>query len=347
MNKAFITLCPNDVESEIQLPLNTLDKLQIDKSRLGKNAKEKLDHNIFAVARSNANVKSLIIKLANRGFFLVEHKGGVSTFERFTTAHLFKKNLTNIDFPVHTHNGLYYTLEEPNIKTASPNLLIVFSSVADFSLNASISRRNFFTNFKTIGKYIPSNTYILRISDIGGVVGSFYLNNNFNSQIENDIQDLILKVLSDTNVKRNNVVLYGVSKGGTGALFHGIKGGYKSVSVDPIVTDEYHEKKFNDPHFTQGTFPTSKQEKFTELFKNSEIRRNTNIIYSENSPLYKHINTIVRAGDISNKITFINSANPKINDHPDVGPNTINLLTLILNNLFYELGNISSKTVPV
>ena len=154
-------------------------------------------------------------------------------------------------------------------------------------------------------------------------------------------------VIKVTGILKENVVLYGASKGATASLYHGIKGSYNAVVVDPIVSDEYHEKKYNDSHFTQGTFPFTKQEKFSQLFKECEVNSDINIIYSENSPVYDAINKNVKENDVLQKINYINVVHPKIKDHPDVGVNTIDILTLIINNLFYKLGSLSSKKIVI
>ena len=342
MKELHIKLTHANIASLITIEYPTY-RLHIDKSTFGKNETEQQNYNLFAIARAHKTVKHLVIDLANNGYYLVAHKNGVSIFEKFITAKKFKHNLINKNIQV--FNDLYYTLEAPKIKTKKSRLLVVFSSVADFSLNASISRRNFFTNFGGIGKYIPQNTYILRISDIGGIVGSFYMNNNFSNNIESDIQRLLKSILLQNYIEKNDVVLYGASKGGTAALYHGILGDYKAISVDPIVSNEYHEKKYNDPHFTIGTFPDTKQEKFKHLMKHSTIASNINILYSERSPIYNDIIEIIKNNDVEEKINYIHSNHPKIKDHPDVGQNTINILTMIINNLYYELGTIKSKNL--
>ncbi len=340
MKNLHIKLSPADIELPIiiKYPIN---RLYIDKSSIGKNENEQKNYNLFAIARSNENVKNLVVNLANKGFYLVNHKDGISIFEKFINAEQFKHNLINKNIKI--FNDLYYTLETPKIKTNKPRLLVVFSSVADFSLNASISRRNFFTNFESIGKYIPQNTYILRISDIGSVVGSFYMNNNFNNQVESNIQLLLEFILLENNISKTDVVLYGTSKGATAALYHGILGHYKAVCVDPIVSNKYHEIKYNDSHFTLDTFSESKQKKFKYLMKNSLIDSDINILYSKNSPIYNDIIEIIKNNDKDEKIKFIHSNHPSIKDHPDVGPNTINILTMIINNLYYQVGITSSK----
>lgn len=68
--------------------------------------------------------------------------------------------------------------------------------------NASIERRCFNKNFPSVGKYIPYDTAILRISDVGGVVGSFYINNNFSNKIETDIIRLFENIEEMFKIKK-------------------------------------------------------------------------------------------------------------------------------------------------
>ena len=41
--------------------------------------------------------------------------------------------------------------------------------------------------------------------------------------------------------------------------------GLKFISVDPMVTDDYHQKIYNDSHFAKRTFPVTKQDKIKNL----------------------------------------------------------------------------------
>ena len=328
---------------DFELPTNTL---YVDRSRVG-DIKER-EHNLIGFSRRERSVTELVVKLATKGFFLVSSINGNSRFEKFTTAKEFKPNVKVDNLKI--YNNLYYTLEKPLLEFTSNRLVVVFSSVADRAFNADIATRNFFTNFGTISKYIPQNCYVLRIADIGGVIGSFYMNTTFSNTIEDDIQGLLKSILESNNIAQEDVVLYGGSKGGTAALYHGILGGYKCIAVDPIVSDKYHEEFSSDSHFTKryGEFkiyPQSKQEKFSSLMRRNKIPENINIIYSQQSPVYEAINSVIRDNDIENKITYLNICHPQIKTHPDVAAKTINILMLVMNNLFYNLADIKSKNI--
>jgi len=320
--------------------------LYVDRSKVGIDLEQ--THNLIGFAQREPFVKDLLIHLASNGFYLVASSDGISKFEKFINAESFKHNVKMEKLEI--YKDLYYTLDKPILDFSKNRLIVLFSSVADLAFNADIARRNFFINFATIGKYIPQNTYILRIGDIGGVLGNFYMNTVFSNTIENDIQGLIKFILTSNNIEENNVVLYGASKGGTAALYHSILGGYKSVSVDPIVSDKYHEEDSFDSHFTKPRklfkiYPKSKQEKFTNLMKMNRIFNNINIIYSQQSPVYGAINSVIRENDKENKINYLNVCHPQIKTHPDVAAKTINILMLVMNNLFYDLAEIKSKDI--
>ena len=328
---------------DFKLPAQTL---YIDRSKVG-DLKER-EHNLIGFSRREKIVAELIVQLASEGFFLVSSSLGNSRFEKFTIAKKFQSNLKVENLQI--YNNLYYTLDKPIFKFTKNRLIVIFSSVADLAFNADIAKRNFFVNFATIGKYIPQNTYILRIGDIGGIIGNFYMNTVFSNTIEDNIQGLLKFILESHNINIDDVVLYGGSKGGTGALYHGILGGYKSIAVDPIVSDEYHEQSSGDSHFTQQygeykIYPQTKQEKFTNLMKMNRIFNNINIIYSQQSPVYGAINSVIRENDKENKINYLNVCHPQIKTHPDVAAKTINILMLVMNNLFYDLAEIKSKDI--
>lgn len=320
-----------------------VSEIYIDKSTIGANDQEKTNYNFLAVGRKNDEAKKVIATLSSNNFFLVEHKAGVSVFKKNTDSNEFLKNFKN---PlVRTWNDTFYTLEKPVIdNVADMRLLVVFSSIADLPFNANIDRRMFFKNFQSIAKYIPKNTYILRIADVGGVLGSFYLNSNADMQFEDKVQRLIRKVQMDCGVSDSHTVLYGTSKGATGALYHGVKMGVKAVAVDPIISDVHYMEKHNDMHFVKGAFPIFKQEKFAQLFVEYKDKNLTHIklVTSPNSEQFEYINDLILSQGIG-VCTYVFS-NPNIKGHTTIGENTLNFVTAMLNSALY---NIDAKSTLV
>ncbi|MCW9698296.1 MULTISPECIES: XcbB/CpsF family capsular polysaccharide biosynthesis protein [unclassified Avibacterium] len=311
-------------------------EIYIDKSTIGNNDNEKLNYNFLAVGRKNNEAKKLISQLSNHRFYLVGHKNGISLFKKFVEPNSFLANFK--DKNVKVWNDTFYTLEEPEEKDISGNrLLVVFSSIADLPFNASIKRRMFFTNFDSVAKYIPKNTYILRIADIGGVLGSFYLNSNADMQFEEKVQNLIRKIQLDYSIIDDFTVLYGTSKGATGALYHGITMGLKSLVVDPIISDEFYINKFNDLHFVRNVFPYSKQEVFSKLFEKYREKDlfNINLVTSPNSEQFQYVSDMILIPEL--RVCSYVFNNPNIKGHTDMGKHTLNFVVSMLNNLLYGI----------
>ena len=336
-NVLCLELTRDNIEHDIVVNLSEYEEVYIDKSKIG-NKDECFKHNVLAVARKYKFIKKFVIDLANHGFFLVEHdiKKGISIFRKLDDYKKFCQSFKNPEIKL--WNNTYYTLDTPviNDKKINCRMLVIFSSIADFPLNASIFRRSFFKNWDKVQNYIPRNTYVLRIADIGGVLGSFYLNSNFDHFFESKIQNIIKKISEDFSINKNNIVLFGTSKGATGALYHGIIGKYPTVAVDPIVSDEYYINNMNDLHFVEGAFPVSKEDKFNAIFDKNKDLKNINIITSRNSQQFKFIYNLVRE---RNDISFYIFTNSQITTHSDVGPNTLIFSTTLINSMFYHVYN--------
>lgn len=316
---------------DIQIDLEC-SEVYIDKSSIGKDDNEKSNHNFLAVGRKNQEAKKLIALLANNGFFLTHHKNGISLFKRFDGVDSFK---SNFDRSIQNWNDILYTLETPNQLVGECKLLVVFSSVADFPFNASIGRRMFFNNLPDIQKHIPQNTYVLRIVDLGAVLGSFYLPSKFDPNFDKKVQGLIEKIALENAISHSNIVLYGSSKGGTGALYHGLQLGYKALVVDPIVSDEFYLQFRNDQHFVMDVFPESKDVLFDRMMlsHNKNSLENIHLITSSHSEQFEVIyNNILLKNDSIKNYIF---SNPNIKTHLDMEVQAFSFITTMLNNLIY------------
>ncbi|WP_025329006.1 XcbB/CpsF family capsular polysaccharide biosynthesis protein [Bibersteinia trehalosi] len=320
-----------------------VDEIYIDKSTIGKDEKEKFNFNFLAVGRTNDEAKKLIASLSNNRYFLTAHSNGISLFKKFTNADDFLPNFNNK--AVKTWNDTFYILEEPIEKEQSGSrLLVIFSSIADLAFNASIDRRMFFKNFPDIANYIPQNTYILRIADLGGVLGSFYLNSNADIKFEEKIKDLILKIQLEYSISNEHTVLYGASKGATGAVYYGINMGLKALAINPIISDEYYINKFNDLHFVSNVFPESKKEKFIKLFSENSSKDLTNIkiITSPRLVDFPSLRDFLLIPQL--KICTYIFNNPKIKSDKDIELHNMNFIIAMLNNMLYGIDTKNSLT---
>jgi hypothetical protein len=292
------------------------------------------EKNLIEIARTLPLAKHVLTSLANQGYYVARSRKGSSDLVSIDTLSRLRR-LRGLAGPIRQHRELFYTLTPAVTASAYSRLLVLFSSVADSAYTAELSRRNFFQNFPTVQRYLPANTAILRISDIGGVVGSFYLNSKHSSAVEESVQELIGMIAAEVGAEKDSIVLYGASKGGSGALYHGTLGGYQTVAVDPIIAEEYYKVR-GDQHFTTETFERPKEEIFKELFDRITPKSVT-IITAPRSPQYKHIQQIAIKHPNCWNVSFFESCHPSIKTHPDVGPNTVNALTMLINGYFYGL----------
>ena len=235
---------------------------------------------VMKVALSDERTKLLLLKLTNLGFSLYYHTDGESRFIRHDRLRHHWPAVKSGAISV-SDRGIFYSLEEPPSGRVE-NLVVVLSPVS----SQPRLIRYFWPSFATLQKYLAPHTAVLRVADMGGVKGAFYLDTTALPENSLNINRLIEELSARFEIRRDNVVIYGASKGGTGAVYHGLSGGWRYVAVDPILSDEWYEvHKENDYHFTAGdVFPRSKQEVFSELF--TGILAETNVPERELSAHY-------------------------------------------------------------
>ena len=305
--------------------------IRIDHSALGNNEKNLLD-----LAMRDASIRAIVVELANHAFFTYMLQNGCTSFVHYSYIRRLWPRVRSGELLINKNN-IVYKLESPENGSHPEKLLVVFSSMSDKIRNSSLMR--YFTqNFPSIQKFIPSNTAVLRIADIGGVVGGFYMNSYGLPNVEDEIQSLIFDVAKQLNIEKSNTILYGTSKGGSGALYHSVLGDYSGVAVDPILDDDYYIKNFKDAHFSVGAFPEDKKDKFKNLSKlmGREISMPKAVIFSKKSPQYNYINSTL-GSPLRDHICFFDSRHPEIKTHPDVGVKTNNIAVMLINAYFYKI----------
>ncbi|MDJ0356571.1 XcbB/CpsF family capsular polysaccharide biosynthesis protein [Paenarthrobacter sp. PH39-S1] len=316
---------------------STTNYIEIGHAHLGKS-----DESLLDIARRDLEVKQVVSRLAMNGFYVYRITESSSRLVRDDVIAALWHRVKEGEFTVNDDN-VVFSYTAPALLSSSPRLLVIFSSMSAPIYKPNLMRY-FEQNFRTAQKYMPQDTAILRIADIGGVVGAFYLDTARDPGNTKRIQRLITETALNNEIALSDVLLYGASKGGTGALYHGLTGGFKTVAVDPIVSDEYYLHRYNDSHFTaDGVFNEPKDAVFKRLV-NRNIESDSrltgepttaSVIYSERSPQYSAIETIL-ASQLSGRLAFFNCINPKIQDHPDVSPNSLNTATMLMNMMFYN-----------
>lgn len=112
-----------------------------------------------------------------------------------------------------------YNFEKANIFNKD-KLIIIYSA---FSADGAKY------NYKNTLKFIDCNK--LFILDDFGTKGSYYLGINGDMDIESSVISLITKIISENKIEFKNIISIGSSKGGTAALYYGLKYNFGSVII--------------------------------------------------------------------------------------------------------------------
>lgn len=283
--------------------------------------------NYIQKARHSSAIYENYIEMLKQDYVLYFHEQTVSKFyKRQYVEELFqRKDLIR-------HNDIFYTLDYPRDKKLnryeSVKLLVLFTCMpnAENYDSSLIPKRMFPKFFDGIERSLVKNVYTMRIMDLNASHGSHYINTINNMSYESDIVSAIRKVQNELNIPDNHTVLYGASKGGTGALYYSAKMNLKSLAVDPIISAEEYNLK--DEHFLKHI---RKEDLTNEINHNLNINstREKYIISSENVEFnYSKANAI--SGE---NLQLINKKDEHITSHPEVSKNTVPEQLMILNKL--------------
>ena len=304
-----------------------------------------MDQDTFLkAAYKNDHIRAIAIELAKAGFYVYRVADRVARFVREDRIPALWHRVLEGDYKS-TDDGLIYSYEAPDMQAPARNLVVIFSSMSNEMYGNGLSRY-FMQNYKSLRKFLPDDTAILRIADVGGLVGSFYLNTYHEPNNTRRIASLIESTRTSLSLDKGAVITYGASKGGTGALYHAYANGYNCVCVEPVVNDEYYETAYRDSHFTKGgIFNRSKENEFQDLLRDERFdspqhveptHNSIVVVYSDQSPQAPYIEHLFEKNPVQS-LTLVNFRHPLISDHPDVSPRSLNLVSMYLNMICYQL----------
>lgn len=230
---------------------------------------------MLKLARKGGEIYQRYIEILSHDYTLIGHKLGYSIFMK---REKYKPEIVSEYKYIKRYKGLMYTLTSPQSKRSSPSLpnrlLVLFSHMnggGEYDSNNAVSRM-FVQYFNDIQRSLVKNVFVLRIADLNLSHGSYFVNTKNYPTYEEEIQELIHSICKQFNIDSNDVVLYGGSKGGSGALLHAAIGNYNAVVGDPIIdASKYNEK---DWHFIKNFREADLTDRISELAKN-----NTNKMY--------------------------------------------------------------------
>lgn len=118
-----------------------------------------------------------------------------------------------------SNNGIRYCFKKAKFKNKD-KLIVIFSAFS--------SDRAKYNYINTLSLFDCNKLYIL---DDYGSKGSYYLGLNGMLDIETSVVSLISNIMHENNILFKNVISVGSSKGGTAALYYGMKYNYGNIIV--------------------------------------------------------------------------------------------------------------------
>ncbi|MGM0853921.1 MAG: accessory Sec system protein Asp2 [Bacillota bacterium] len=190
----------------------------------------------------------------------------------------FTEQVYNSNLPIK------YVFEEGN--SNKDHLLVVFSG---FHNETNSYRYNY---IKTLRNFDCNKLFIL---DNYGPRGSYYLGNEMNYEVETSVQSLISYMASKLNIVPSNIISAGTSKGGSAALYYGMKYNYGHIITGaPQTKIADYVRKFakETAEYILGIEPTAYEVSYINnlIFKqiDKEHLPHISLLTSKNDIQYKH-----------------------------------------------------------
>lgn len=284
-------------------------------------------------ARHSPELRAWLKNMAANGYLEWNAVAGESKYVHRSRIRTFWEPIVDGTYSM-SDGGVVYSLQEPESGVKAKKLLILLSSI-HFFYNSPKLERYFMPGYKHMSGLTTSDVAILRIADVGGVVGSFYMDTADSPKNESAVFSLIDETVVGLGLDRSDVCLLGSSKGGFGALLHGLLGGYSFVSVDPIVDDTYYVEDRNDAHFTGAPiFFETKQDRLARLCEDVFVESPSLIFTSRNSRQYELVHDF--AAKLSENLTFVETEDPLVKKHEDVAKGVLGPTVAAINDIFLK-----------
>lgn len=197
------------------------------------------------------------------------------TIDGYFRQHYFVVPNDKLVLGLESFENIPYEVEKPrNTDDELSKKLIVYMPVLNAQNSTNARDRMFGAgSFSSLAAYAPANTYVLRLADNNMIAGSFLMNTKTAPDYEERVQNLIKKVAEENEIPLSNIVTFGNSRGGTDALLHGLLGGYKAVSVDPVISRKPWLVDGRDEHYQFDQIPEDFTARFNELLASSNLTK--------------------------------------------------------------------------
>ncbi|WP_239102440.1 accessory Sec system protein Asp2 [Mammaliicoccus vitulinus] len=286
------------------------------------------DKNLLQLARKDSGLKIKYKELLANDYILYFHDKEIS---RFCKREHVNKLFDGLN--LEQYKNIFYRLSMPQGRKVNnkveKKLIVIFAKMpgANQYDSPKIPHRMLPPFFDDLERSLVKNVYTMRIMDLNVSHGSHYINTVNYPDYEQEIQESIENVRNYLDIDKKNVVFYGVSRGGAGAIVHGTSMDYKTLAVDPILNIG-DKLEANDRRLLKGL---RKEDLVPMVNENLSVSNKFQkvIICSENVKLYYEQSMRIN----KDKAKVINMKDDKITSHPEVSPNTVPEQLMILNNL--------------
>ncbi|MDO8149356.1 XcbB/CpsF family capsular polysaccharide biosynthesis protein [Isoptericola sp. b515] len=295
------------------------------------------EENLVRIAYKNHAARHLVYQLAAQGFHMYRADKNETRFVLDSHIPDFWHKVKDGDLQ-HGDEGLIHTVEPPRSQVRAESMVVVFSSMATPYDKPSILRY-MDSNYRSLPKHVPDSTAILRIADVDGVVGGFYLDTHRNPDRTAQVTRLVERVAGELGVPADRIITYGPSKGGTAALYYAARNGWRAVSVDPVLDDTFYESTYDDLHWTAGPlFVHRKRDLFHHLGGQVAPHpggAHLTVITSPNSPQYPYTAEILQSYPPA-ALQVVRTNHPEVTEHAHVSPRTLSIAASMMT--LYAIG---------
>lgn len=225
----------------------------------------------------------------------------------------------------------------------SPFLLVSFQAVPSVKNGKPVKLYNYKKFLKEV------NLHRLFIEDTCGDFGCYYLCNNMNFDVEETVIELIETTMAKYNIKKENVIVLGSSKGGTSALYYGLKYGFGHIiSGAPQTKIASYLKRYRPEMLEYMIGKDLAQENIDKIDAivleqvKPTCTSKINLLTSTNDSQYEpHIMPLVDALKKA-KIEFTIAFEPRVEKHKDIATYFPNFLAQHVLRIINETYNLAT-----
>lgn len=286
------------------------------------------------------NAHEKLVWLAQRGFFVHRATKSGTQFVHRDSVHKVWPELLDGTYEMDS-SGIVYKYSGPRSGGRAKSLVVVFSSVHANMYTQKLNRY-FAQDFPDLEKLVSSQTGVLRVADLDGIVGGFYMPTVRDPKFHSNLKIFLDRFISDLGISLNHTVAFGAAKGGTGALLAALMLKINALAVEPIVEENSVSRPADDRYFTSSEiFTRSKSSVLNaalveyENDTTEDARSQISIITSEKSEEFSAISNFIKQSK-SGRIVMIKNRNSSILKHQDVAKVSVGVMMGIIN--LYSVG---------